>query len=48
VVSRQQFDTVLGYAEAGKREGARLVAGGQRAEVGNAKATSYSPRSSPA
>ncbi len=30
VVSRQQMDTVLSYIEAGKREGARLVAGGGR------------------
>jgi len=37
VVSRQQFDTVLGYIEAGKKEGARLVAGGDRASVGDGK-----------
>ena len=37
VVSRQQMETVLGYIEAGKREGARLVAGGGRANVGNGK-----------
>jgi acyl-CoA reductase-like NAD-dependent aldehyde dehydrogenase len=37
VVSRQQLDTVLGYIEAGRREGARLVAGGERAPVGNGK-----------
>jgi acyl-CoA reductase-like NAD-dependent aldehyde dehydrogenase len=30
VVSKQQMDTVLSYIEAGKREGARLVAGGGR------------------
>lgn len=30
VVSRQQLETVLGYIEAGKREGARLVTGGGR------------------
>jgi aldehyde dehydrogenase (NAD+) len=30
VVSRQQMDTVLSYIDAGKREGARLVAGGSR------------------
>jgi acyl-CoA reductase-like NAD-dependent aldehyde dehydrogenase len=30
VVSKQQMDTVLGYIDAGKREGARLVAGGSR------------------
>src|SRR5438105_2497561 len=37
VVSRQQMETVLGYIEAGKREGARLVAGGGRAKVGGGK-----------
>ena len=37
VVSRQQLDTVLGYIETGRREGARLVAGGERAPVGNGK-----------
>ncbi|PYN39512.1 MAG: betaine-aldehyde dehydrogenase [Candidatus Rokuibacteriota bacterium] len=37
VVSRQQMETVLGYIEAGKREGARLVAGGGRANVGGGK-----------
>jgi aldehyde dehydrogenase (NAD+) len=30
VVSKQQMETVLGYIDAGKREGARLVAGGSR------------------
>ena len=37
VVSKAQMDTVLGYIESGKREGAKLVAGGQRASVGNGK-----------
>src|SRR5256712_846490 len=37
VVSRQQLETVLGYIEAGKKEGARLVAGGGRANVGGGK-----------
>src|SRR5262249_55431367 len=37
VVSRQQMDTVLSYIESGKQEGARLVAGGGRATVGNGK-----------
>jgi acyl-CoA reductase-like NAD-dependent aldehyde dehydrogenase len=37
VVSRQQYETVLGYVEAGKQEGARLVAGGGRADVGTDK-----------
>jgi acyl-CoA reductase-like NAD-dependent aldehyde dehydrogenase len=30
VVSKQQMETVLSYIEAGKRDGARLVAGGSR------------------
>jgi acyl-CoA reductase-like NAD-dependent aldehyde dehydrogenase len=37
VVSKAQMETVLSYIEAGKREGARIVAGGQRASVGNGK-----------
>jgi len=37
VVSKAQMDTVLSYIEAGKRDGARLVAGGNRASVGNGK-----------
>jgi acyl-CoA reductase-like NAD-dependent aldehyde dehydrogenase len=37
VVSKQQLDTVLGYIQAGKQEGARLVAGGERASVGDGK-----------
>ncbi len=37
VVSRPQLETVLGYIEAGTREGATLVTGGQRAAVGGGK-----------
>jgi aldehyde dehydrogenase (NAD+) len=37
VVSKAQMETVLSYIEAGKREGARVVAGGSRASVGNGK-----------
>ena len=37
VVSAQQLDTVLGYIEAGRKEGARLVAGGERADVGTGR-----------
>jgi aldehyde dehydrogenase (NAD+) len=33
IVSKRQQDTVLGYIEAGRKEGARLVAGGQPAKV---------------
>jgi aldehyde dehydrogenase (NAD+) len=35
--SRKQLDTVLGYIEAGKREGATLVAGGARTDIGTGK-----------
>jgi len=35
IVSEQQMKTVLGYIEAGKSEGARLVTGGARASVGS-------------
>src|SRR5215813_4627874 len=37
VVSKAQMETVLSYIEAGKQEGARLVAGGGRANVGSGK-----------
>src|SRR2546427_724544 len=37
VVSKQQMETVLGYIDAGKKEGARVVAGGGRANVGSGK-----------
>ncbi|HZQ92785.1 MAG TPA: aldehyde dehydrogenase family protein [Terriglobales bacterium] len=37
IVSEQQMNTVLGYIEAGKGEGARLVAGGKRASVDGGK-----------
>jgi acyl-CoA reductase-like NAD-dependent aldehyde dehydrogenase len=37
VVSKAQMETVLSYIESGKQEGARLVAGGGRAPVGNGK-----------
>jgi acyl-CoA reductase-like NAD-dependent aldehyde dehydrogenase len=33
VVSEKQMQTVLGYIEAGKNEGAKLLAGGKRAQV---------------
>jgi aldehyde dehydrogenase (NAD+) len=35
--SRKQLDTVLKYIETGKREGASLVAGGERADIGTGK-----------
>jgi len=37
IVSEQQMNAVLGYIEAGKREGAQLVTGGNRVSVGNGK-----------
>ncbi|MFQ5899394.1 MAG: aldehyde dehydrogenase family protein [Candidatus Methylomirabilia bacterium] len=37
VVSGQQMETVLSYIESGKRDGAKLVAGGGRAKVGSGK-----------
>jgi acyl-CoA reductase-like NAD-dependent aldehyde dehydrogenase len=37
VVSAQQLQTVLGYVEAGRREGATLAAGGERVRVGNGR-----------
>jgi acyl-CoA reductase-like NAD-dependent aldehyde dehydrogenase len=37
IVSREQMQTVLDYIEAGKSEGAKLVAGGSRVSVGDGK-----------
>jgi len=37
IVSEQQMNTVLGYIAAGKSEGAKLVAGGNRASVDGSK-----------
>jgi len=37
LVSERQMRTVLGYIEKGKSEGAKLVAGGERASVGSGK-----------
>jgi aldehyde dehydrogenase (NAD+) len=37
IVSREQMETVLRYIDEGKREGARLVAGGSRADIGTGK-----------
>ena len=37
VVSKAQMETVLSYIEAGKEEGAQVVAGGGRAKVGDGK-----------
>ena len=35
IVSRSQMEKVLGYIDSGKEEGAKLVAGGERAKVGD-------------
>ena len=43
LVSEQQMQTVLGYIEKGKSEGAKLVAGGARATVGNGKGCFVQP-----
>jgi aldehyde dehydrogenase (NAD+) len=37
VSSKKQLQTVLGYIESGKKEGATLVAGGGRADIGTGK-----------
>jgi acyl-CoA reductase-like NAD-dependent aldehyde dehydrogenase len=37
VVSAQQLETVLGYVDAGRREGATLAAGGERVRVGEGR-----------
>ena len=37
IVSQEQMQTVLGYIEAGKKDGAKLVAGGNRVHVDGGK-----------
>ena len=37
IASKKQLDTVLKYIESGKREGASLVAGGERTDIGTGK-----------
>jgi aldehyde dehydrogenase (NAD+) len=37
IVSQEQMETVLGYIEAGKKEGAKLIAGGNRVSVDGGK-----------
>ena len=37
IVSQEQMNTVLGYIEAGKKEGAKLIAGGSRVSVDGGK-----------
>lgn len=37
IVSREQMESVLRYIDAGKKEGAKLVTGGERADIGTGK-----------
>ncbi|HET7434510.1 MAG TPA: aldehyde dehydrogenase family protein [Thermoanaerobaculia bacterium] len=37
IVSKEQMESVLSYIEAGKSEGAKLVTGGERADIGTGK-----------
>ncbi|MBW3564748.1 MAG: aldehyde dehydrogenase family protein [Acidobacteria bacterium] len=37
IVSKEQMETVLGYIEKGKSEGAKLVSGGERTDIGTGK-----------
>src|SRR5574337_550544 len=43
LVSQRQMQTVLNYIEKGTAEGAKLVAGGERASVGNGKGCFVQP-----
>src|SRR5438874_5365474 len=37
IVSKEQMDNVMRYIDAGKSEGAKLIAGGERADIGTGK-----------
>jgi acyl-CoA reductase-like NAD-dependent aldehyde dehydrogenase len=37
IVSKEQMDSVMSYIDAGKSEGAKLVCGGERADIGTGK-----------
>ncbi|MEO8217087.1 MAG: aldehyde dehydrogenase family protein [Acidobacteriota bacterium] len=37
IVSREQMDSVLGYIETGRSEGAKVIAGGERVDIGTGK-----------
>jgi acyl-CoA reductase-like NAD-dependent aldehyde dehydrogenase len=41
--SKKQMDTVMRYVESAKKEGATLVAGGERADIGTGKGYFYKP-----
>ncbi len=43
LASKKQLETVEWYVEAGRREGAALVAGGQRTDIGTGKGYFYQP-----
>jgi len=43
LVSEEQMNKVLGYIDAGKQEGAKLLCGGQRAQVGDGKGYFVNP-----
>jgi acyl-CoA reductase-like NAD-dependent aldehyde dehydrogenase len=43
LVSEQQMKTVLGYIEKGKAEGGQIVAGGEKAQVGNGRGCFVQP-----
>jgi aldehyde dehydrogenase (NAD+)/phenylacetaldehyde dehydrogenase len=43
VISKEQMKTVLGYIEKGKQEGAKLVAGGKRVDIGTGKGYYVAP-----
>jgi aldehyde dehydrogenase (NAD+) len=43
LVSEEQLNKVLGYIDAGKQEGAKLVIGGERAQVGDGKGYFVNP-----
>jgi acyl-CoA reductase-like NAD-dependent aldehyde dehydrogenase len=43
IVSKAQMETVLGYVEAGKSEGAKLVAGGDQTDIGTGKGYFLNP-----
>jgi len=43
IVSERQMETVLGYIEKGKTEGAKLVAGGRRVDIGTGRGNFLAP-----
>lgn len=43
IVSKEQMESVLGYIETGKSEGAKLVTGGARADIGTGKGFFVAP-----